>query len=184
MYLITECIRRRYPSHFCKNTIVSQPQNSFGHSPFLGGGSKGSADPPEIPRGARSGRGPVDHFDARSDGWTTGMYARGEEDEGSCPSLRFCGPPDGGPRPGIHTAGPSMFPYREPVMGFHTAGQVGLSYGWPRRGFHTANSGRALAQRAPTGRTLRRRPLTGPQSAGLSRPFKWRAPVSASVGGP
>ena len=50
------------------------------------GVSKGSADPPDIPRGARSGSGLSDHFDARSDGRKTGTHPRGEEDDGDCHS--------------------------------------------------------------------------------------------------
>ena len=112
-----------------------------------------------------------DRFDAQSDGWTAGMYPRGEEDDGDCPSLMFCGPSDGGPWPGIHTAGTFRVSMQRARDGlFIRRAPAGASYSGPKSGFHTAGHDRALSRRAPTGPSIGvARP--SPQSAGPGRSF-------------
>ena len=134
--------------------------------------------PTEIPRGARSGRGPADHFDAQYDGWTTETYPRGKDERTKVPLLGFAGP----------------------QMAFIPRATAGALVGGCGPDPQSADLDRALSQRAPTGPSstgtdwaLSRRAPTGPsvnrhrpgpQSACPDRALSRRAPGNLSCKGP
>ena len=171
------------------------------------GVSVGSADPPEIPRGARSGRSP-DHFDARSDGWATGTYPRGKKDEVAVLLLGSAGPQMvgfgrvfmagpirvsmrraregllyGGPRPGLRTAGLNRAFIPQTMFGPSVGGSGPDSQAAGSTG-PSVDGPRPSPQLTGPGRALRRRAPTGSQSACPDRALSRRASTEPSIGVP
>ena len=131
-----------------------------------------------------------DHFEARSDGWATGTYPRGKEDEAAVLILGSAGPQMAGPGR-VLTADPIRVSMRRARYGQYGGSRPGLRTAGLDRAFipramsgpSVGGSGPGLQAAGPTGPSVDG-PRPGPQSTGPDRALNRRASTGHSIGVP